>query len=320
MKPRSAIGDKHKLIFIVGPTATGKSEIAFKLAKKLKTEIISCDSMQVYRCMDTLSQSPPQPWQKSIPHHLIGVLNPRREYSVAQFRKNAFKYIKRITRKKKIPVIVGGSGLYMKALIDGLFPSPKKDIKLREHLKKESEKKGPNHLYSKLKEIDPQTASTIHPNDLRRIIRALEVYYLTGQALSMHKKKTKGITSDFDIYIFGLNMARNSLYEKINQRTDHMFRRDLINEVKKLSKKKLSITARASLGYKEIQGYLTRQYDLDEAKELLKKNTRRFAKRQLTWFRAEKRIRWIDLDKFTPLEVVKIIKHEIDNTKPITRN
>ena len=320
MKPRSAIGNKHKLIFIVGPTATGKSEIAFRLAKKLKTEIVSCDSMQVYRYMDTLNQSPPERWQKSIPHHLIGVLNPSREYSVARFRKDALKYIKQITRKKKIPVIAGGSGLYMKALIDGLFPSPKKDIKLRERLKKESEKKGPNHLYSKLKEIDPQTASTIHPNDLRRIIRALEVYYLTGQALSMHKKKTKGITADFDIYIFGLNMARDSLYEKINQRADHMFRGDLINEVKKLLKKKLSMTTRASLGYKEIQGYLNGQYDLGEAKELLKKNTRRFAKRQLTWFRAEKRIKWIDLDNFTPREVVKIIKHEISNTKPITRN
>ena len=301
MKQRSPAG---KLIFVVGPTAAGKSQIAYKLAKRMGAEIISCDSMQVYRHMDIMNQVPPSRWTRSVQHYLMGCLEPEREYSAAQFREQALELIERVMKKGKLPLIVGGSGLYMKALLDGLFPLPKKDEKLRENLRKEAESKGSRSLYDELKRIDNESASRIHPNDLRRIIRALEVYYLTGLPISRHKEMTKGITSDYDIKIFGITRPREILYKRINDRVDGMFKKGLVKEVKKLSRKKLSVTAKASLGYKEITGYLKGEYDLEKARDLLKQNTRRLAKKQLTWFRADGRIKWLDADKADNIEEI----------------
>jgi len=293
MRQKLPAGKKDKVIFIVGPTAVGKSQMAYELAKKINGEIISCDSMQIYRHMDIMSQAPPKKWRKSIPHYLIGVLGPHKEYSAAKFRTDAEKLIKNIIKRKKTPLIVGGSGLYIKALLNGLFPSPGKDLILRKKLEKEAKIKGSKHLHIRLKKIDPKSTAEIHPNDLRRIIRALELYYLTGLSKSEHKKRTRGIAGKYNIEIIGINMPREKLYKTINNRVDKMFRQSLISEIQKLSKKKLSVTARASLGYKEVLGYLNGEYSLGEAKELLKKNTRRLAKKQLTWFRADKRIKWL---------------------------
>ncbi len=287
----------RRLVFIVGPTAAGKSEVAFKLAKKINGEIISCDSMQVYRHIPITSQVPSSKWRKAIPHYLIEELEPAAEYSAAEFRKRALRLIESILKRKRVPIIAGGTGLYMKSLLDGLFSSPEKDIRFRKKLEKEAKSKGSQHLYSKLEKIDPDSARKIHPNDIRRIIRALEVYYLTGVSISQQKKKAVGIASKYDCLIFGLNMPRDVLYKKIDDRVEKMFDDGIVKEIKMIYKKKLSMTAKASLGYKEITGFLKKEYGLPEAKELLKRNTRRLAKKQLTWFRADKRINWIDVDK-----------------------
>jgi len=311
MRQKSA-HNRDKLLFIVGPTAIGKSKIAFEAAKRLDAEIISCDSMQIYRNMGIMSQVPSLKWRKRIPHYLVEVLNPSEEYNVAKFREAALRHISCITEKGKTPMIVGGSGLYMKALLDGLFPSPGRDLWLRESLFKEEERKGPGTLYAKLSRVDHKAASKIHPNDTRRIVRALEVYYLTGISITEHKKMTKPLSSEYDAKIFGLIRPREALYQRINKRGEEMFNKGLVKEVKRISKKTLSMTAAASLGYKEILGYLKGKYSLEEAKELLKQNTRRFAKRQLTWFRADKRIEWVDVDEIGSEEVVEAIAKSLN--------
>lgn len=313
MKQKSANGRNNKLIFVVGPTAVGKSGAAYRLAKKINGEIISCDSMQAYRQMQITNQAPSRLWRRSIPHHLIEIKDPTREYSAAEFRKKALALIKDIIEKGKIPLVVGGSGLYMKALLDGLFPSPRKDAAFRKKLQERAQLKGRDDLYSELKAVDPDGAAKIHPNDTRRVIRALEVYYLTGRPISWHKKNTQGISREYDIKIFGLTMPRDVLYKKIADRVEEMFAKGLVEEVRKLSAKKLSITAKSALGYKEVGGYLKGEYGLDKATELLKRNTRRFAKRQISWFRPDKRIKWIDVYKLgiekSVNDMVKEIKY-----------
>ncbi|MCM8761428.1 MAG: tRNA (adenosine(37)-N6)-dimethylallyltransferase MiaA [Candidatus Omnitrophica bacterium] len=288
---------KHKIIFIVGPTATGKTDLSIKLARLIKGEIISCDSMQVYRGMEILSQAPSSRDRRKAPHHLIGILDPRREYSAASFRKRALDLIRSIIERKRIPIITGGSGLYAKALVDGLFPSPPADIKFRRKMQAFALRHGSARLHQKLAAIDPDSARTIHPNDTRRIIRALEIYHSTTRTMTELKSRTKGLGADFDVRMFGLNAPREELYARIESRVDRMFERGVVAEVKKLKEKKLSKTARSVLGFKEISDYLNGRYGLEEAKAFLKRNTRRFAKRQLTWFKADNRIIWHDISK-----------------------
>lgn len=288
---------KNSIIVIVGPTASGKTNTAIKLAKTINGEVISCDSMQIYKGMPILTQAPSKKDLKEVSHYLIATLPPEREYSAAQFRETATGLIKAIIKKGKTPIIVGGTGLYVKALIDGLFPSPQKDLDLRKKLEQKTEIYGSAALHKELSEKDPGAASRIHPNDTRRIIRALEIYELTGIPMSRHKKNTRGLSHEKDLYevlFMGLAMSRKELYGKIDTRIDKMFKNSLVKEVKKLLKKKLSITAKSALGIKEIAGYISGDYKIEVAKELLKKNTKRYAKRQLTWFKADKRIRWFD--------------------------
>lgn len=299
-----------KVIVIVGPTAVGKTALAAKLAGRINGEIISCDSMQIYKGMEVLSQAPSTELRKQIPHHLVGMLSPRQEYSAAIFRKMAEKLVGSILRRKKIPVIVGGSGLYVKALIDGLFPSPEADLKFRKKMSRFAVKYGPARLHAKLTKIDPSAAGNIHPNDARRIIRALEVYHSTGKTMTELKHATKGLAGKYDIKIFGLTMPREKIYSNIDKRVDTMFEAGALKEAKKLIDKRLSKTAAAALGIKEIAGYLKGEYALDEAKELLKRNTRRFAKRQLTWFRADKRIKWFNTARINNADIVKRIAKE----------
>lgn len=298
---------KKKVIFIIGPTAVGKSGVAFELAKKINGEIISADSMQVYKNMPIISSYPAKEWMQEIPHYQIGVLDQDKEYSAADFKKKAEALIKKIIKRKHIPIVVGGSGLYVKALIDGLFPVKSKDLKLREKLYKEAKKFGNMHLYKELISVDPEASKKIHPNDLRRVVRALEIYKTTKIPFSKHKPKTKGIGSLYDVRQFGLGMDRAGLYEKINRRVDEMFSEGLLDEAKKILKKKLSLTASGAISLKEIKGFLKKKHDLESAKELIKKNTRHFAKRQLTWFRPDKRIKWILTDGLTPSDAAEII-------------
>ena len=277
--------------FLVGPTASGKTELSFALAKNLNAEIVSCDSMCVYKGMDILTSKPSELNRKKVRHHLVDIISPTKEFSVAEYRLMALDVIEDILKRGKAPLFVGGSGLYIKAVVDGLFSSNKKDAGFRKRQEQLAEKYGKIYLYNKLKKIDPVTAKKIHPNNLRRVIRALEIYHTERKRPSELKQKTEPLK--YRVKIFGLEVDREKLYGNIDRRVDRMFKQGLVREVKNLSKKKLSLTAKAALGYKEVLGYLKGKYSLEETRELLEKNTRRFAKRQLTWFRADKRIQWI---------------------------
>lgn len=284
---------RNTVIVIIGPTAVGKTAIAIKLAKKIKGEIISADSMQAYKGMDIISQRPTRPQQEGVKHHLVSFLNPSDEYSASAFSKLAQKTIRDIIGRKKVPIVVGGSGLYVKALVDGIFPSKGKDEKVRKSLQNTAAKNGRLFLYNRLKDIDPVSAQNIHPNDLRRVIRALEIYEVEKKTKTSLKAETKGIKDEYDIRIFGLIMDRDELYRRINKRVDSMFKKGIVREVKKLLGLNLSMTSKEALGIKQIKAYLDKKYDLKTAKELLKRDTRHFAKRQLSWFRADKRIIWL---------------------------
>jgi len=298
---------KPQVIFLIGPTAVGKTGLSLKLARRLNTEIISCDSMQVYKGMRILSQAPTRQETRSVRHHLVNSVRAEDEFSVSRFVETAAPLIRSLHKNGKVPLIVGGSGLYVKALVDGLFQSPEADNRFRKKMWTYASRYGKRYLYRKLARIDPETAAIIHQNDTRRVIRALEVYHTTGSAISALKRKTKGLKDSFDVRIFGLTMPREMIYAAIDDRVEGMFKKGIAREVRDLAKRLLSRTARAALGVKEISGYLAGDYSLDEAKQLLKKNTRHFAKRQLAWFRPDTRIRWFDVSKKDPGKIVEAI-------------
>jgi len=291
---------KPQVIFITGPTGVGKTAISVKLAKKIKGEIICCDSMQIYKGMDVLTAQPKKEELSNVAHRLFCIKKPTQDFSVAQYRKLALKEIKEIHKKGKIPVFTGGTGLYAQALLDGLFVSPPEDMILRKELQDYAKKYGSKKLHDKLKKIDPVSADNIHTNDLRRIIRAIEIYSLTGKTKSESKLATSGgIFGKFNIFLFCLYYKkRNLLYDKINSRVDEMFMNGVVKEIKQLVKLNLSKTAAQALGIKQIKGFIENRGTLEYAKEELKKDTRRYAKRQLSWFRRDKRFRWIALDGF----------------------
>lgn len=299
--------NKKMIIFLVGPTAVGKTAVSIYLAKILNAEIISCDSMQVYKGMD-IGTGKPSPFKQSrAKHHMIDILSPARNFSVADFRKRAVDCIKAVERKNKKILFVGGTALYMKALIDGLFPSPPADRLLRNRLLKQEKVNGRGYLYKQLSRVDKNSAKLLHPNDTRRIIRALEVYTNTGVPMSRLKKSTKGLKSEYNIIIFCLNRNRQELYNLVEARVDHMFKTGLLTECRRLKAKRLSMTARQALGYREVFDYLDGRIGLKSAKELIKKNTRNFAKRQLSWFRNDERIEWIEIGKEKPKEAAEAL-------------
>jgi len=299
----------NKLVFIVGPTASGKTALAIRAAKKIGGEIISCDSMQVYKSLPILSQAPTASERKEARHHLVGFRDPAREYSVADFRKEAMRIIRDIIKRRKVPILVGGSGLYVKILIDGLFPSPKAEIAFRTKMARFAKRRGNEELYKRLFLTDPDAASNIHPNDIRRIIRALEIEHTTGKTMTELKLQTKGLSDRYSIKMFGLTRPREELYKAIDGRVEKMLAAGMVNEVKRLKKKRLSKTAKAVLGFKEVEGYLKGEYGLANAVALLQMNTRRFAKRQFTWFRADERVKWLNLGRLDQQKAVaKIVK------------
>lgn len=296
----------ERLIFLVGPTAIGKTEVSVELAKLLNCEIISCDSMQVYKGMDIGTSKPTEDLLNSVPHHMINIIEPSEEFSAALFRELAVKAMKEILAKSKSPLFVGGSGLYVKVLIDGIFEGPSSDRELRAGLKAEADEFGAEVLHKRLKDVDSETALKVHPNDLRRILRALEVYEKAKAPISMLKNQTHGLSENYKIKMFGLDMDRQALYKKIDERVDAMFETGLVDEARRLMGRNLSLTASQALGYKEVFRFLKGEYGLDEAKRLVKRNTRRYAKRQLTWFRKDKRIDWIIVEKNSePEEIAK---------------
>lgn len=299
------------VLFIVGPTAIGKTRLAVTLAKRLHGEIISSDSMQVYKGMNILSQAPSKKERALAKHHLVGILDPKREYSAAVFIKKAGPVIEGIIRRKKTPIVVGGSGLYVKALIDGLFVSPEADMRFRKRMQTFVSRYGSKRLHDRLAKIDPLSAAGIHPNDARRIIRALEIFETTGRTMTELKATTKGLKDRYDIKIFGLIAPREEIYSRIDSRVDKMFASGAVREARRLAMKRMSKTAGEVLGFKEIADYLDGEYDLECAKDLVKMNTRRFAKRQLTWFRPDKRIRWYNVTRDTEAKIIKKIMKEV---------
>ena len=306
---------KPIVVFIVGPTGVGKTDIAFELAKKINGEIISADSMQVYKGMDKATAKPPFEFRKQIPHHLIDIIDPGADYSVADFKDRAEAIIRTVLLSGKTPIVVGGTGLYVKGLVDGLFPGPGADWTIRQKLEQEAQDQGIESLHQRLQEVDPEAASKIKPKDLRRIIRALEVYETTKSTISKLRKNTTGISNKYDVRLFGITMDRAELYKKIDERVDKMFESGLVDEAKKLMSENLSRSASQAIGYKEIFAYLKGEYDLEEAKRILKRDTRHFAKRQLTWFRKDKRIIWIqrgqnDSSQSAAEKIIKNLKND----------
>jgi tRNA dimethylallyltransferase len=288
---------KPRLIFLVGPTASGKTAVSIVLAKRLNAEIISCDSMQVYKGMDILTSKPSGQMRAKVRHHLVDFVPQGSEYNVSQYRQDALKKIKSILKKKRLPLFVGGTGLYMTVLVDGIFEMATEDEKVRALLYKDIDRFGSRFLHEKLAIFDPAAAQKIHPNDARRIVRALEVFEVTGKPITELQKNRKGLGADFDVKMFCLDVKRDELYRRINSRVERMFRRGLVEEIRKLGKRKLSRTASAAIGIKEVREYLAGSMSLEEAMERLKQNTRNYARRQLTWFRKDKRICWVAVNE-----------------------
>jgi len=282
-----------KIIFVVGPTAVGKSDAAFCLAQNIGGEVISCDSMQVYKEIRVASNKPAQDVLDAVPHHLVSILSVGQEFDVAQFNQHTLEIIDEIHNKDHIPIIVGGSGLYMQILLDGIFKGGVKNEALRRGLKEQANQQGNQFLYDKLKEADPQAASKIHPNDIRRVIRALEVFMGEKMPISQLREDRQGLWGKFDISLFALDRQRPELYDRINARVERMFERGIIDEIKRVEEDQWGKTAKMIIGVQEIQGFLRGEYDLEETKQKIKLNTRRLAKRQLTWFRQEKRLTWV---------------------------
>lgn len=279
------------LVVLVGPTASGKTEVAEQLIQRYPLEIISADSRQIYKFMDIGTGKP----QKKEIHHLIDIIKPDRDFTVADYKERAEKIIKKIYNRKKIPFLVGGSGLYIRAVIDGLCPAPPANWQIRKDLESEAKKYGQSYLFNRLKETDPVASDRIHPNDLRRIIRALEVYIQTGKPISYYQSLTP--TPCYNLLIIGIKHPMNELYKRVNNRVDLMIEMGLIKEVGGLLARGYgeNLKAMESLGYREIIGYLKGRYKLEDAIWLLKRNTRRYARRQMIWFRKDKRIRWINV-------------------------
>lgn len=287
---------KDEIIFLVGPTAIGKSEIAVRLAKKINAEIISCDSMQIYKYMDIITSKPALSLRRKIHHHLINIISPEEEYNVSRYCQDASRKIKEITKRGGIALFVGGTGLYVSMLMDGIFKAGAQNQRIRDRLYKQADNFGSDYLFERLKKIDPQAALKIHPHDTKRIIRALEVFEATGKPISILQKQRRGFIDDYAVRIFCLNLKRDKLYKKIEERVDKMFKQGLVGEVKQLLKLRLSKTAAYAIGVKELKGYFDGSYDIKEAKRLIKRNTRLYAKRQITWFRKDKRIKWVNVN------------------------
>ncbi|OGB88677.1 tRNA (adenosine(37)-N6)-dimethylallyltransferase MiaA [candidate division WOR-1 bacterium RIFCSPHIGHO2_02_FULL_45_12] len=284
------------MIIILGPTAVGKSKLALELAKRINGEIISADSMQVYRGMDIGTAKPTKEEEQSLPHHLINIRNPDEEWTVSDFVEQTNQLEKEIASRKKTPLIVGGTGLYLWSLLEGYsFPVAPVNKELRQRLEKEPL----TTLYRQLTKIDPDAANRIHPNDRKRIIRGLEVYELTGKPMSELQKKRDNpshLSASNPHLILGLNLPRPELYERINQRVGQMIVKGLIEEVKGLLAKGYAKTLPSfqALGYKEVVEYLDGKGNKEDLLVELKKRTRHFARRQLTWFKRFKEVKWLE--------------------------
>ncbi|WP_026651178.1 tRNA (adenosine(37)-N6)-dimethylallyltransferase MiaA [Butyrivibrio proteoclasticus] len=293
---------KQKLVILTGPTAVGKTKLSIELAKRIGGEIISADSMQVYKLMDIGTAKIREEEMDGVPHHLIDILDPKDEFDVFSFQKLAKEAIEDIASRGKVPIIVGGTGFYIQAILYDIdfTETEDEDDGYRALLEKRAKEEGVHVLHEELKAVDPESAEIIHENNSKRVIRALEYYHKTGKPISLHNKEQHERTSPYDFRYFVLTDDRKKLYSRIDQRVDQMIDEGLLDEVKSLVKLDvpLSSTAAKAIGYREMFDYLDGITDLDRAIYLIKQNTRHFAKRQLTWFRREKEVIWLDKSKF----------------------
>jgi len=287
--------DFRKIIFIVGPTAVGKSDVACRIASCIPCEIISCDSMQIYREITIANNKPGPQTLREFPHHLVDILSITEEFDVARFDELAQAAIRDVQSRGKVPLVVGGSGMYMQVLLDGIFKGGIKNENLRKDLKEQARQHGNQYIYDKLIAVDPVAAGKIHPNDVRRVVRALEIAMTEQVPISEMQKNRQGLWGHFDISLFALNRERAELYRRIDARVDEMFRQGLVDEIGALKNMAWSLTAGKIIGVPEVQKILRSECTVDEAKEAMALNTRRLAKRQLTWFRKDKRLEWIDI-------------------------
>jgi len=295
---------KKEVLIIVGPTAVGKTRLSLVLAKRLNNaEIISADSRQVYKLMNIGTAKPTAEELASVPHHFINIKYPDEYYSAGKFGREARQAMAHLFKAGKSPLVVGGSGLYIRALSDGFFEKQVYDEQIKTRLKKEINIRGIAHLYERLNQVDRQSAEKIHPNDSHRIIRALEVFELTGETLSSLQRQSSQ-KADFEPVFIGLTRNREKLYHIIEKRVDQMLEQGLVHEVINLKKMgyHAELNSMQTVGYHEVFEYIDQTIDFDEMVCLIKQHSRNYAKRQLTWFRNDERIKWFDVDLYTDLD------------------
>jgi tRNA dimethylallyltransferase len=305
------------LQILTGPTACDKTEIGFTVAQKIRGEIISADSMLFYRGMDIGTAKPPPGMRELVPHHFIDIIDPWESYSVGRYVDAVETLIDDASSKQRKFLIVGGSPLYIKGLVDGIFNGPEADWNIRRELEQIAEKKGNLYVHGMLQRIDPVKAGELHPNNLRRIIRAIEVYKITGEPVSVLQEQYKLARKNYQFKIMCITRERKDIYRRINERVETMFDKGLVDEVQSLlnTPEGLSKQAKQALGYKEVIQYLDGGLTLDDAKDMVKLNTRRFAKRQMTWFRGFPDVQWLEAEKHEGSEsiseeIITLLKSE----------
>ena len=312
----------NTLIAVVGPTASGKTALAIALAKELGGEIVSADSMQIYRGMDIATAKPTPEEMAEVPHHLIGFWPPEKPFSVAQYAILAREKIDDILRRGRVPVLCGGTGLYIKAIVDHIQYEEEtgEDAALRERLRRQAQDEGNLAVWRQLQAMDPQTAERIHPNNLGRVIRAIEVMQVSGRSIREQEERSRQAPCPYHVLQIGLRYRnRENLYERIGRRVDAMAEAGLPEEARAVRQQGLTATAAQAIGYKELYAWLDGTLPLEQALENLKRSTRRYAKRQLTWFGADARIRWIEPDALQAGETVteqamRIIQNDGEET------
>ena len=289
------------LIIVTGPTAVGKTGLSIELAKALDGEIISADSMQVYRHMDIGSAKVTKEEMSGVPHHLIDVLEPTEDFNVVIFQKMAKAALAQIYEKGRIPIVAGGTGFYIQSLVYDIdFTENDSDVMLRRELETLAAERGPDYVHSILKDIDPASAEQIHANNVKRVIRAIEFYKKTGMRISDHNETQRRKQSPYDLFYYVLSMERKILYDRIDKRVDKMIEQGLVEEVRNLAALGCTrdMVSMQGLGYKEILDYLEGRCSLEEAVYIIKRDTRHFAKRQITWFKRERDVRWLNTEEF----------------------
>ncbi|MCK5767293.1 MAG: tRNA (adenosine(37)-N6)-dimethylallyltransferase MiaA [Candidatus Atribacteria bacterium] len=311
----SNYNNKQVVFILLGPTGIGKTKLSLKLAKQMTNiEIISADSMQIYKYMNIGTDKPNRNILSTIKHHMVDIIEPDKNFDVSQYCEIATEALLDVFNRKKIPLMVGGTGLYISSMIFPLFSGPGKDLKFRRVFNKIANKRGVNYLYEKLSVIDPVCANQIHSNDLQRIIRALEVYKITGKTISTLRKSDAAKNKYFNIFMRNLIIFDDTIYKKINIRVDNMIELGLIEEVKTLRKMgyKADLNSMQGLGYKQIGRYLNGKHDKETAINRIKIDTRHYAKRQMTWFKNKiKDVQWINLDQYEEDEILSQIENKI---------